>query len=582
MAVKEHYKLDTIHMENEKIAAILKLTASLMELHEENAFKIRAIQSAVYAIDKTNQTLFGMQAEALAQMDGFGKSIAAKILEICTTGALAELSLLLSNTPPGVVDLLGIKGVGPKKVRALWKELGLESREALLEACNMNKVAGIKGFGEKTQEAIRQELLFKAVNKERFLYAEAEQLAEALEDLIRQSALAQQVIVTGEVRRKMEIVDTIQLLAATNDPAQLFDFLDAHPLLEVFPKLSGPFVWRGKDKSLGAKIEVKICAAADFISQMYVLSAAPAHLKTKVDERRTLLQHAYASRASSEKELLEEIGFDFIEPEAREGLWEIEASRQRQMPELVTIHDLKGILHNHSTYSDGKHTLRQMAEKCKALGYEYLGICDHSKAGAFYNGGMYENKVKEQHLEIDQLNKELFPFKIFKGIESDILSDGSLDYDDAVLASFDFIVASIHSNLKMSEEKATARLITAIENPYTTMLGHPSGRILLEREAYPLNYKKVIDACAAHQVVIEINADPHRLDLDWRQVVYALEKGVMISINPDAHHMDSYANMKYGVYVGRKAGLTKQMTFNALSLQEVESYFQKKKSFSLK
>jgi DNA polymerase (family 10) len=247
------------------------------------------------------------------------------------------------------------------------------------------------------------------------------------------------------------------------------------------------------------------------------------------------------------------------------------------LKDVVEYKHLKGILHNHSTYSDGKNTLEEMALYCKELGFEYLGISDHSKS-AFYANGLYEEKVRKQQEEVDRLNKKLAPFRIFKGIESDILHDGSLDYDAPVLASFDFIVASVHSGLKMDEQKATQRLVRAVENPYTTILGHPTGRLLLRREGYPINHKKVIDACAANGVVIEINANPWRLDMDWHWVPYALEKGVMISINPDAHQRDGYHDMVYGLHVARKGGLLRHMTFNALSAEEIEHYFIKKKS----
>ena len=261
----------------------------------------------------------------------------------------------------------------------------------------------------------------------------------------------------------------------------------------------------------------------------------------------------------------------------REGLSEVHKAQQNSIPTLLEDKDLKGILHNHSTYSDGIHTLEQMAEHCRQSGYEYLGISDHSKT-AFYANGLQENRVLEQHIEINKLNQKLFPFRIFKGIESDILNDGALDYADNILASFDFIVASIHSNLKMTKEKATQRLLTAIENPYTTMLGHPTGRLLLKREGYPVDHKAIIDACVANNVIIEINANPYRLDMDWRHVLYAIEKGAWISINPDAHSMAEYDNMRYGVLVGRKAGLGKEQTFNALSVEQVATHFESKKA----
>lgn len=279
----------------------------------------------------------------------------------------------------------------------------------------------------------------------------------------------------------------------------------------------------------------------------------------------------------SEEAIYSAAGMDYISPELREGQFEILAAKDHNLPLLVELADLKGTLHNHSTYSDGQHSLRQMAEYCQSLGYEYLGICDHSKS-AFYANGLDEDRVVQQMSEIDDLNKELAPFKIFKGIESDILNDGSLDYDVDILARFDFIVASVHSQLSMDINKATNRLLTAIANPYTTMLGHPTGRLLLKREGYPINHKAVIDACAENKVIIEINAHPFRLDLDWRWVHYALEQGVLISINPDAHSMEQLQLMKYGLLVGRKGGLTKEMTFNALGAAEVEKYFLERKA----
>lgn len=283
----------------------------------------------------------------------------------------------------------------------------------------------------------------------------------------------------------------------------------------------------------------------------------------------------------SEEAIYAQVNIPYIIPEMREGTFEFEWVQQHSNSDLVTWDALKGILHNHSTYSDGKNTLSEMAHYCQELGFEYLGIADHSKT-ASYARGLSEERVWEQHAEIDKLNV-LFastnpkPFKILKGIESDILGDGSLDYSDDILKSFDYIVASIHQNLKMTEEKAMSRLLKAIENPYTTILGHPTGRLLLSRAGYPVDHRKMIDACAANGVVIEINASPYRLDLDWRWIQYALEKNVMLSINPDAHEKEGYFDMHYGVANARKGGLTTNMTFNALSLTEIEAFLEKRK-----
>jgi DNA polymerase (family X) len=279
---------------------------------------------------------------------------------------------------------------------------------------------------------------------------------------------------------------------------------------------------------------------------------------------------------NSEEAIYQNAGLAFVLPELREGLDEIELAKRNQLPKLITENDLKGSLHNHSTWSDGVHTLEEMALFCRdMLKLEYLGICDHSKS-AFYANGLNEQRVYAQHQEINQLNAKLAPFKIFKGIESDVLYDGALDYPEEILKTFDFVVASVHSQLKMTEEKATARLIKAIENPYTTILGHPTGRLLLSRKGYEIDFKKVIDACAANNVVIEVNANPLRLDLDWRWHRYALEKGVLLSINPDAHRKEGFLDMRYGVLVGRKGGLSTDKCLNAFSVEEISAHFKNK------
>lgn len=548
-----------------------------MELHEENPFKVRAMQTAVANIEKLNPPLSEISTEEIASIEGIGKGTAAKINEIFTTGALGELGILIEKTPSGVVDLLGTKGIGPKKVKALWKDLNIESKEALLEACKENKVAQIKGFGEKTQQAIMQELLFSQNQKDKFLYAEIEWLANDLEEQIKNSGQDVLVSISGEIRRKLEVINSIQLIVGTASIDNIITFLDALPSLEKDPVRSGPFAWRGKDKLTGCKIEIKLYPKEKFYSQLILHSASKAHLLKEVNGI-SLISNAKQKEFPSEEDFFSSLGIEYIKPELREGFDEVDLAKNKTLPVTVKNEDLKGIIHNHTTYSDGVHTLEQMADYCKALGYQYLGISDHSKSGAFYNNGLYENRVKEQQNEIDELNKKLAPFKIFKGIEADILGDGELDYDPPTLATFDFIVASIHSNLKMSEAKATERIIKAIENPYTTILGHASGRLLLKREGYPLDYKKVIDACLANKVIIEINANPRRLDLDWRWTKYAIDKGVILSINPDAHSMEEYENMKYGVYMAEKAGLPKELTFNAWALEEVEKYLNEKKS----
>src|SRR5690606_37921774 len=341
-------------------------------------------------------------------------------------------------------------------------------------------------------------------------------------------------------------------------------------------KLFSPFKWRGEVNDLGLRVNIHFAPPTEFVHDNLLRTGSRNHLLAPVLDYPSLASFFRSKPFESELQAYQEAGLSYIVPELREGQFEIMLAKEGKLPILLEMEDLRGSLHNHSTYSDGKHTLKDMATYCQSLGYEYLGIADHSRS-AFYEGVLDIDKVAEQQKETQLLNEELAPFTIFSGIESDILVDGSLDYPEEVLASFDFVVASIHSALNMSRQKATARLIKAIENPYTTILGHPTGRLLLRRDGYPIDHQAIIDACAANEVVIEINANPWRLDLDWRWIHYALEKGVRLSINPDAHEKEAYADMRYGVMVARKGGLTRDMTLNALSGDALAIYFEERK-----
>lgn len=560
-------------MSNSDIIEVLEFAAKLLELHGENEFKIRSYAGAAFQLDKSPLDLSTLPLDELIKTPGVGKSMALKIDEIRTTGQLAELNDLLSRTPEGVVEMFRVQGIGPKKIRQVWLEAGIDNLRDLLLACEDNRIAQLKGFGDKTQTTIRESLLFLFGNAAKLRMDKAEALAQILFDELEKQFSPVEMV--GELRRKTEVVDTIQLLVAAAQPLAVQRVLNGIEGLQQDERHSSPFAWRGYFVGKAIPIEVLVCLPDDFQRQLFIHTAAPAHLSQWVAGQ-TILQVAQQGPVADEAEVYQQLGIPYVIPEMREGTFELDWLKTHQNDELVTWDDLRGILHNHSTYSDGKHSLADMAAFCKELGFEYLGIADHSKTASYANG-LNEYRVKQQHEEIDQLNAQLAPFKILKGIESDILADGSLDYAPDVLASFDYVVASVHQNLKMDKHKATQRLLRAIENPYTTILGHPTGRLLLSREGYPIDHQAIIDACAERGVVIEINASPYRLDLDWRWIQYCLEKGVMLSINPDAHEKDGYFDMHYGVAVARKGGLVKQMTFNALSLVDMQAYLQKKR-----
>ncbi|MES2419297.1 MAG: helix-hairpin-helix domain-containing protein [Bacteroidota bacterium] len=563
-------------MENKAISRSLKLLAQLMELHEENPFKIKSVANAAFKIDKLPFSLAGKTIAELEKIDGIGKSISAKIAELLATGTIKELDDSLAQTPEGVVEMLGIKGIGPKKIAIIWHDLQIETVGELYYACNENRLIEAKGFGLKTQEEVKRLIEFKMAANGRFLYAHVEPMVNSLfaslSVWLNQFNDNPLLEIGGQFRRCCEIIDEVSFIMGTDNLIALAEKITTFDDLSFKPdKTTGNFTALAAN---GLKIKLYLADKPNFYERWFKITGNEAHVNE-------VLKLAGAGPFKDEEAIYKAAKLDYIVPELREGLGEIELAAKHNLPELITDKDLKGSLHNHSTWSDGVHSLEEMALFCKDnLKLEYLGICDHSKT-AVYAKGLSEQRVYAQHQEIDALNAKLAPFKIFKGIESDILNDGSLDYSNDILKTFDFVVASIHSPLRMDEAKATSRLIKAIENPYTTILGHPTGRLLLSRAGYPIDYRKVIDACAAHQVVIEINANPLRLDLDWRWHRYALEKGVLLSVNPDAHRKEGFYDMHYGVLAARKGGLSKDKCLNTLTLEEITAYFEARKAKSV-
>ena len=526
------------------IAEKLQLTSKLMELHDGNQFKIKALANGAFRLSKMHIAPEDFTEEKIAQQEGIGKSISKTIVEIAHAGTSKELDKLLDETPAGVVEMLSVKGIGPKKVKQLWKELEVESPGELLYACHENRLVDLKGFGQKTQESIKQSIEFMQTASGKAHYAAVEELADGFVEELKELQYVSNISLTGDIYRKNETLNSIDILIASDEVFEQ-EFKSPLPVNLIF------------------------VTEEEFYYELVKTSSAPEHLaKIKFD---SLTDKNFIS----EEDVYKALNQPYFIPEWRDGLFD-EEIHKKYPTHLIEEKDLKGILHNHSTYSDVANTLEEMATYCKELGYEYFGIADHSKS-AVYANGLKEDRIIAQHKEIDELNRKLAPFKILKGTECDILYDGSLDYSNEVLATFDYVVASIHQHFKMDEEKATARLIKAIENPYTTMLGHPTGRLLLGRPGYPVNHKKVIDACAANNVVMELNAHPYRLDIDWRWIPYCMERGVKVSINPDAHEKKGFHDMHFGTCVARKGLLTKEFCFNALSLNEMEGYLKSKK-----
>jgi DNA polymerase (family 10) len=556
-------------MENKPIARKLRLLSQLMELHEVNPFKIKSVANASFKVDKLPFPVAGKTLAELEKVEGIGKSMAAKIHELVETGTMTDLEELLAATPEGVVDIMGIKGIGPKKVAVIWKDLGIENTGELYYACNENRLIEAKGFGLKTQEEIKKAIEFRMASNGKFLYAQITQEANTLLDGIKTVLVGALVEFAGEYRRLCEIISELVIVLGSSDQQLAFDTLSNSGLLQNITINQNHI---NGELANGLLVDIVCVEKRYFYEELFRQTGSDEHTKAVLERINDELD-----QPANEEMIYIKAGLEFMKPELREGDTFIEKAANNNLPALISYNDLKGTLHNHSTWSDGVHTVEEMALFCRdTLKLEYLGMCDHSKS-AFYAKGLSIERVLQQQEEIDHLNKELDGFKIFKGIESDILNDGSLDYPDEILKKFDFIVASVHSNLKMDEQKATARIIKAVENPHTTILGHPTGRLLLSRKGYPIDYKKVIDACAANNVVMEINANPFRLDLDWRWHQYALDKGVRLSVNPDAHRKEGFLDMHFGILVARKGGLTKDMCLNALSLVEITQVFKKKR-----
>jgi DNA polymerase (family X) len=543
-------------MDNYYIADQFSLLAKLMDIHGENSFKSKTYSSAAFTIEKLPFQLIDLDRSKLSGIKGIGESVGKKIIEILDHGNLQALEEIVQKTPQGVLDMLRIKGLGPKKIATIWKEMEIESLGELLHACQENRLARYKGFGEKTQKSVEDAIHFYIKSQGSHLYAEIEAYAFQVDKLLQKKF--EKIRLTGAFRRQLEIIDTIEWVT-TATVEDLQEFFSTHGY-EQEEAEANTALFRGSENIL---LTFYCVEDEVFYKKLFDTSCSEEFLEA-FEEIATSKDDVYAS----EEEIFSKAGQPYLPAYVREKR---EVLQKSAYSSPLDVKDIRGIIHSHSTWSDGSHSIEQMVEGCISRGLEYLVISDHSKS-AFYANGLQEERVIAQQQQIDELNAKLKGFRIFKSIEADILNDGSLDYSDEILKTFDLVIASVHSNLKMTEEKAMMRLIKAIENPYTTILGHMTGRLLLSRPGYPVDHYKIIDACKANDVVIELNANPRRLDMDWRYIDYALEKGVMISIDPDAHAVEEFDLCKYGVLSAQKAGVTKEQNLSSYGLKEFEKF----------
>jgi len=550
-------------MKNKEIAAVLDETADLIELTDGNPHRARAFSRAARALGDLDAPVSDRLSDGtLRSVSGIGDAMVDHVTDIVETGTFPLHDELLNAIPSGLIDVLKVKGLGTKRTRRLWQELDITSLDDLEEAATTDRITDLNGFGAKTQANILDNLRQLRAYEDKWRLADAWSAAAPLLEKLRALDSVERAEYTGALRRHREIVEHIDLIVSTDASDAVADALANH-IEAPATRNDGVLTASLPD---GIPLRLHYTSPDAFGTDWWRTTGSAEHVDAWTDQFGTPSAHP------TEDALFSAADRPVIPPELREHDGELGAAAQNALPDLLTVDALQGCLHNHSTYSDGGDSLAAMAEAARALGFSYFGICDHSQSLQIA-GGLSPDEVWQQHDEVQALNNEMGDgFRIFHGIESDILKDGSLDYEDDVLALFDLIVASVHTGFSMTEAEATDRVVAAVENPHTRILGHPTGRLLLSREGYPLNHERVIEACAAHDVALELNANPYRLDLDWRWVRRATDAGVLLSINPDAHATAELEYVQWGVRVGRKGWLTPAQCLNAKSLADFQAW----------
>lgn len=580
-------------MDKAEVANVLEEIGTILELQGENRFRSQAYMKAARAIAQLDVSLAELVAEdKLESIPGIGATLKDKITTLVTTGRLAFHEELRAKMPPGLIQLLRLPGVGPKKAKVLFDRLGIDSLEKLKAACEAGQVADCPGFGAKSQDKILQGLAFAGESGERVRLDQAILVADEIVAALKKVKGVRRLEVCGSIRRCRETCKDVDLLAVADDPAKLMEaFVGLRQARQVTGHgetkssiVATTFTESGKRITLNCDLRVVPEEAFPFALNYFTGSKDHNVLLRQRAIQRGLKLNEYELagpskwvRAREEADIYEALGLDYVPPELRENTGEMEAAVEHRLPHLVEAKDLVGIFHCHTDWSDGGDTLEEMARAAKKLGYKYLGIADHSQSLTIANG-LDPARVRRQQKEIDDLNAKLRGIHLFKGIECDILADGRLDYDEEILASFDYLVASVHSHFNQTEEEMTRRILRAVRHPRVTMLGHATGRLLLRREGYKVDLEKVLRACAESGTMVEINADPHRLDLDWVHCKRARALGVKLVINPDAHSTRDLTLTRWGVNVARRGWLEKADVFNTLSCADVKKHLDARKA----
>ncbi len=580
-------------MENREIAAALALIAVYKELAGENAFKTRAFENVSRAVEGLTEPVAALKERGgLREIPGVGESIAGVLAELVDTGTSEELEKLRHDIPAGLLDILELQGVGPKKARALWKTLGITTLDALEKACRSGKVRALEGFGAKSEEKILAAVEFKRSRSGFFLYDRARAVAGEITKRLEESGLCSLVTIAGSLRRGKDTVKDADILA-------VFASGKSVPALQKLivgladPKPGKPgerdVIGEGETKvsvrRQGLQIDVRLIPKKSAACALQYFTGSKTHntqlrglaktLGYKVNEYE-IAGGKKPMFPGSEEEFYRTLGLDWVPPELREGEGEIDAAREHRLPKLVELSDFRGLIHCHTTASDGALSLGELVAECRERGLEYLCLSDHSPSAA-YAGGLTPEALARQAAEVEALNKANAPFRIFHGTESDIRADGRLDYPPAVLDRLDFVIGAVHSKLVMPKGEATERLCRAIADPHLTILAHPSGRLLLQREGYEYDSDRVLAALAEHGVALEHNCHPARLDPDWRLLKKAAALGVMVSVDPDLHSSDGFDHLALGCLMARKAWLGPRRVLNCLSREEIDEYFKKRK-----